>query len=99
MLYRGATAYCMPSAMEGFGIPLVEAMQCGTPIIASNNSAITEVVGKSGLLLPTYDLDAWAEGLQKVINEYDYWSRLSLKRREDFDWKKSALPFINALKE
>jgi glycosyltransferase involved in cell wall biosynthesis len=99
MLYRGATAYCMPSAMEGFGIPLVEAMQCGTPIIASKNSAITEVVGKSGLLLPTYDVDAWTEGLQKVISEYDHWSKLSLKRGGDFDWKKSAQPFIDALKK
>lgn len=99
MLYRGATAYCMPSAMEGFGIPLVEAMQCGTPILASKNSAITEVVGKSGILLPTYEIDAWTNGLQKVVDEYDHWSKLALKRSKDFDWSKSAKPFINALKE
>ncbi|MEC8458886.1 MAG: glycosyltransferase family 1 protein [Bacteroidota bacterium] len=99
MLYRGATAYCMPSAMEGFGIPLVEAMQCGTPIIASKNSAIIEVVGEAGLLLPTYNVDAWTEGLQKMISEYDHWSQLSLKRGDDFDWEKSAQPFIDALKE
>ena len=98
-LYRGASAYCMPSAMEGFGIPLVEAMQCATPIIASKNSAITEVVGKSGVLLPTYDVDAWTEGLQKVVNEYEHWSDLALKRSKSFDWIKSAKPFINALKE
>ena len=65
-LYRGAIAFCMPSAMEGFGIPVVEAMQCGTPVMASNNSALTEVVGDAGMLLPTFDVEAWADGLEAM---------------------------------
>ena len=52
--------------MEGFGIPVVEAMQCGTPVMASNNSALTEVVGDAGVLLPTFDVEAWADGLEAM---------------------------------
>ena len=64
----------MPSAMEGFGIPLVEAMQCGTPVIASDNSAITEVVADKGLLVPTYDVDAWAAALERMQQDAEHWS-------------------------
>jgi glycosyltransferase involved in cell wall biosynthesis len=98
MLYRGAIAYCMPSAMEGFGIPLVEAMQCGTPVIASDNSAITEVVADKGLLVPTYDIDAWAAALERMQQERTHWSALALERGKDFDWATSAQPWIDALK-
>ena len=98
MLYRGAIAYCMPSAMEGFGIPLVEAMQCGTPVIASDNSAITEVVADKGLLVPTYDVDAWAAALERIQQEREHWSALALERGKDFDWASSAQPWIDALK-
>lgn len=97
-LYRGAIAYCMPSAMEGFGIPLVEAMQCGTPVIASDNSAITEVVADKGLLVPTYDIDAWAAALERMQQERSHWSALALERGKDFDWATSAQPWIDALK-
>ena len=98
VLYRGAIAYCMPSAMEGFGIPLVEAMQCGTPVIASDNSAITEVVADNGLLVPTYDIDAWAAALERIRQEREHWSALALGRGKGFDWASSAQPWIDALK-
>lgn len=68
-LYRGATAFCMPSAMEGFGIPVIEALQCGTRVLVANNSALAEVAGNVGVLLPTYDVDAWAWALEESARE------------------------------
>ena len=97
-LYRGATAYCMPSAMEGFGIPLVEAMQCGTPVIASENSALPEVVGNGGLLVPTYDVDAWCSALEQMRVEREQWVENALARGNSFRWADSASPFIEKLR-
>jgi len=98
-LYRGATAFCMPSAMEGFGIPVVEAMQCGTPVISSNNSALTEVVGEAGMLVPTFDVEAWADALEQMANDGSNWSKKSLEHGADFTWNRSAAPFFDALKK
>jgi glycosyltransferase involved in cell wall biosynthesis len=97
-LYRGATAFCMPSAMEGFGIPIVEAMQCGTPVIASDNSALTEVVGGAGMLVPTYDVLAWVEALEHMAEHANEWTEKSLNHGTNFNWTQSAEPFITALK-
>ena len=102
-LYRGAIAFCMPSAMEGFGIPVVEAMQCGTPVMASNNSALTEVVGDAGMLLPTFDVEAWAEGLEAMAcgseaGGEENWSEKGLIRGGQFTWSASAAPWFEVLK-
>lgn len=104
-LYRGAIAFCMPSAMEGFGIPVVEAMQCGTPVMASNNSALTEVVGDAGMLLPTFDVEAWADGLEAMASGSgttgeggENWSEKGLIRGGQFTWSASAAPWLEVLK-
>ena len=97
-LYRGAVAFCMPSAMEGFGIPMVEAMQCGTPVMASNNSALTEVVGEAGMLLPTFDVEAWADGLEAMVEGAENWSEKGLIRGGLFTWSASATPWLKVLK-
>jgi glycosyltransferase involved in cell wall biosynthesis len=104
-LYRGAIAFCMPSAMEGFGIPVVEAMQCGTPVMASNNSALTEVVGDAGMLLPTFDVEAWADGLEAMAGGSgttgeggENWSEKGLIRGGQFTWSASAAPWLEVLK-
>ena len=97
-LYRGAVAFCMPSAMEGFGIPVVEAMQCGTPVMASNNSALTEVVGDAGMLLPTFDVGAWANGLETMAEGGENWSEKGLVRGGEFTWSASAAPWLEVLK-
>jgi glycosyltransferase involved in cell wall biosynthesis len=110
-LYRGAIAFCMPSAMEGFGIPVVEAMQCGTPVMASNNSALTEVVGDAGMLLPTFDVEAWADGLEAMARGSEKkdgaseatgeggenLSAKGLIRGGQFTWSASAAPWLEVL--
>ena len=83
--------------MEGFGIPLVEAMQCGTAVISSKNSALTEVVGTAGLLVSTYDVEAWSAALQQITTENSIWRERALQRGDFFNWEQSAAAFIKAL--
>ena len=97
-LYGEASAYCMPSAMEGFGIPIIEAMQCGTAVIASNNSAITEVVGDAGLLVPTYSVEQWAKGLQEVLDRREELIKKGGEHAKGFNWEKSVQPLITLIR-
>lgn len=98
-LYQNATAFCMPSAMEGFGIPVLEAMQCGTTVISSDNSALREVVGDAGILVPTYDVNAWAEALEQARVETAMWSEKGIAQASKFSWPKSAQIFIDQFKK
>ena len=78
--------------MEGFGIPIIEAMQCGTAVIASNNSAITEVVGEAGLLVPTYSIEQWAKGLQEVLDRREELIKKGREHAKGFNWKECSAP-------
>ena len=62
-LYRGASCFVYPSLYEGFGLPPLEAMQCGTPVITANTSSLPEVVGDAGLMVDPLDADAFAEAM------------------------------------
>ncbi len=68
-LYRGAAALVYPSLYEGFGLPLLEAMASGTPVIASRAASIPEVVGEAGMLLDPDDSEAWADAIVHVITD------------------------------
>ena len=88
-LYSGATAFLFPSLMEGFGIPPLEAMQCGTPVIASNITSIPEVVGDAGILLPPTNRDAWCQAMLQVSRRESLRAELrqkSLARCRLFSW-------------
>jgi glycosyltransferase involved in cell wall biosynthesis len=87
-LYRSASALVLPSLYEGFGLPLVEAMACGTPVVASNVTAIPEVCGDAALLIDPYDLDSMVDALnqlerQSVINKL---RSAGLQRATAFNW-------------
>lgn len=97
-LYSNATAFCMPSAMEGFGIPLIEAMQSGTPVISADNSALTEIVSGAGMLVDTYDVNAWTDALEHMANGGSTWVPLGIQRAEQYNWERSAAVFIDVLK-
>ena len=92
-LYRDATALVYPSRYEGFGLPLLEAMASGTPVVASRAASIPEVVGESGLLLDPDDPHAWAEAIAGVMEDPALRARLSaagLARAAQFTWAKTA---------
>jgi len=69
VLYAGASAFLFPSQYEGFGLPPLEAMACGTPIICANASSLPEVVGDAGITLPPDDADAWADAIRAVLTD------------------------------
>ena len=83
----------LPSSFEGFGIPLVEAMQFGVPVIAADNTSIAEVVGNAGILVKTGDAEALAGAIEKVLTDKSLRDELIEKgheRAKIFSWEKAA---------
>jgi alpha-1,3-rhamnosyl/mannosyltransferase len=92
-LYSGAAAFAFPSRYEGFGLPPLEAMACGTPVVASDSSSLPEVVGDAGLLVPADDVAAWADALRRVLADRALAAdlrRRSLLRAATFGWDRTA---------
>jgi len=92
-LYSGAMFFVYPSFFEGFGLPPLEAMQCGTPVIAGNKTSIPEVVGDAGLLVDPYDIDALADAMQKLLSDDSLRNALKQKgseRVKAFSWSRTA---------
>jgi glycosyltransferase involved in cell wall biosynthesis len=67
--YNGAEIFLYPSVFEGFGLPVLEAMACGTPVIGANVSSLPEVMGEAGKRVPPHDIDAWTEALRLAHDE------------------------------
>ncbi|MDQ5823436.1 MAG: glycosyltransferase family 4 protein [Chloroflexota bacterium] len=91
--YNVATVVAYPSLYEGFGLPALEAMSCGTPVLASNTSALPEVVGGGGLLLDPGDEAVWLGAMRRVLSDEQLWAELSAKAVEQasgFSWDRSA---------
>ena len=92
-LYSGARAFVYPSLYEGFGLPVLEAMQCGTPVITSDVSALPEVVGDAGLVVSPTDADALSAALLRLVTDDALAADLSgrgLRRASLFSWDRTA---------
>lgn len=92
-LYAGATAFVMPSLYEGFGLPVLEAMACGAPVMASNTSSLPEVAGDAALLFDPLQPDALAEALTRVLGDCTLRDELrarGLERAAQFSWERTA---------
>ncbi|GAB3566442.1 hypothetical protein GCM10027578_15350 [Spirosoma luteolum] len=90
-LYAGALAFAYPSLYEGFGLPPLEAMQCGLPVITSNVSSLPEVVGDAALLVPPTDVDALCQAMLTLVNNSTVRADLaarSLVQAGKFSWDK-----------
>ncbi len=93
-LYNAASVYVFPSFYEGFGLPPLEAMACGTPVAASNTSCIPEVCGKeNAIFFNPYDLEEMTKKISKLLKDKQLQGKLvqnGFKRIQDFSWEKMA---------
>jgi glycosyltransferase involved in cell wall biosynthesis len=100
ILIQNALAVVFPSLWEGFGFPALEAMACGTPIIASNLSAIPEVVGDAGILIDPYQTEAIAAAMQSLVDSSQlrvHLSQLGLSRASQFSWEKTGAATVEVI--
>lgn len=92
-LLSGSLGLAFPSLYEGFGLPALEAMSCGTPVLTSSTSSLPEVVGDAGLLVDPLDVDAITHGLARLADDaglrHDL-GRRGLARAADFTWERAA---------
>ncbi len=92
-LLNGARAFIFPSLYEGFGMPILEAMACGCPVLCSNTTALPEVAGDAALLINPCDKKELARGMEMIIEDIELRNMLinrGLQRAKDFSWEKCA---------
>ncbi len=100
-LYRNAAAFVFPSRYEGFGLPVLEALACGVPVVGSNAAALPEVVGDAGLLVEPDDAERMAGGLIAVLNDETLRRELTeraVKQAARFSWQRCAQQTIHLLR-
>jgi glycosyltransferase involved in cell wall biosynthesis len=92
-IYGGADLFCYPSLYEGFGLPALEAMACGAPVLCSNNAALPEVVGTAAILVDPYDIEALANAISAALHDtngrHELRSR-GIKQAHHFSWERTA---------
>lgn len=97
--YNSAEVFVYPSVFEGFGIPVLEAMACGTPVIVSNASSLPEVVGASGVMLPPQAVDQWTQALYRANHDAG-WRKHESERGQiaakRYNWQDTALQTVNS---
>lgn len=92
-LYNAADLFVYPSIYEGFGLPPLEAMACGTPVITSNTSSLPEVVGDAGIMVDPYDVDGLADAMHEVLADGGLRANMikkGLERAKMFSWEQCA---------
>lgn len=92
-LYSGAELFVMPSLYEGFGFPPLEAMQCGTPVIAAATGSLPEVLADAALMVDGFDAEAWAEAIQTLLADTarrNHYITAGSARAASYTWEKTA---------
>lgn len=100
--YSSATVFAFPSRYEGFGLPLLEAMACGTPVVSSNASSLPEVVGDAGLLVDPTDVEGLCSALRRLLEDDALRSSLSAAgqaRAQAFSWRRMASETVRVYRE
>ena len=99
-LYENALAFVFPSLYEGFGLPPLEAMACGCPVIASNRASIIEVCGDGALFVDSTDIEQIRSAMQRIVDSEELRAELQKKGSEQailFTWNKAALEFLQII--
>ena len=99
-LYSGSLGLLFPSLYEGFGLPVIEAMACGTPVLTSNISSLPEVAGNAALLVNPHSIDDIRFGIERLVNDAEFRASLSalgLERSKLFRWDRVASKVAEAL--
>jgi len=93
VLYNCADIFVYPSLYEGFGLPPLEAMACGIPVITSNTSSLPEVIGDAGIMVDPTDINSLCESMYILLKDKELWNRMrnmGLERSKLFSWDKTA---------
>ena len=101
-IYSAADLFVFPSLYEGFGLPPLEAMACGTPVVCSNASSLPEVVGDAAITVDPYDVEALAEAMRRVLSDADLADDLrqrGLERAAGFTWERTARETVEVYRE
>ncbi len=97
-LYRSAALFAFPSLYEGFGLPVLEAMACGVPVVCSNASSLPEVAGKAGLLVDPLDTDGLAEAMRRVLEDSGLRREMiarGVAQAARFTWERAARQLLD----
>ena len=97
-LYRGAEVFCYPSPYEGFGLPVLEAMACGTPVVTSNLSSLPEVTGDAAVLVDPLDVRAIRDGLARAVQDAPRLRAEGPRRAALFSWERTARETVATLR-
>ncbi|KUO71994.1 MAG: hypothetical protein APF77_12365 [Clostridia bacterium BRH_c25] len=100
--YNGAEVFVYPSLYEGFGLPPLEAMQCGTPVVTSNVSSIPEIVGDACLLANPYSVDSISDSILALLSDRDEWQKYSfmgIEKTREYSWQKTAAETLEVYKK
>jgi glycosyltransferase involved in cell wall biosynthesis len=100
--YAAATVFTLPSLYEGFGMPLLEAMACGTPVVTTTSSSLPEVVGDAGITVPPTDADALGAALLQVLSDAELRADMrerGLRQAQRFSWRTTAEHTLKAYQD